>query len=103
MLSKEQIKLMSELRVRYLCVRADIATCPSEISQLSDDEYGHLISTRLHQEREFFSKKHNISIDEILKIEDAYNKLEDVEEYHQFLDYHKISDIKFYMKLENLV
>mgnify|MGYP001561287161 CR=1 FL=1 len=103
MLSKDQIKLMNELRVRYGCVRADIASCPSETNQLSNDEYGHLIRTRINQEREFFSRKHNISIDEILEMEDAYNKLEDVEEYHQFLDYRTICDFNFYHKLENIV
>lgn len=103
MLTKDQIKLLNELRVRYGCVRADIASNPSEVNRLSNDEYGKLIKKRINQEREFFSRKHNIPIDKILEMEDAYNKLEDLEEYHQFLDYRKICDFNFYIKLKKIV
>ena len=103
MLTKNQIKLLNELRVRYQCVRADIAADTSYVNSLSDEEYGTLTRNRINEERKFFSGKHGILIDEVIEMENAYNQLEDIDEYHQFLEYREICDLDFYKKLRNII
>ena len=101
-LSDKQIKLLNELKIRYDCVRLDIAVNDNP-NRLSDDEYGALINQRLNQERIFFSKKHNVSTEDIIQMEKAYNELEDIDEFHQFLNYREICDWVFFSKLRKII